>query len=69
MISVPMPAFDVTDLLRAATEYVQHEDPLQALYALCGLETTPVKSGYMARAHVVFPFLTRPTLAFRFANH
>ena len=50
MISVPMPAFDATDLVRAATERVQHEDPLQALYAFCELDTTPVKSEHMARA-------------------
>lgn len=50
MIAVPMPAFDATDLVRAATEHVQHEDPLQALYAFCELDTTPVKSEHMARA-------------------
>ncbi|GAA0432161.1 hypothetical protein GCM10009094_40910 [Massilia aurea] len=50
MISVPMPAFDVTDLVRAATEHVQREDSLQALYAFCELDTTPVKSEHMARA-------------------
>jgi len=50
MISVPMPSFDATDLVRAATEHVQHEDPLQALYAFCELDTTPVKSEYMAHA-------------------
>lgn len=50
MISVPMPAFDATDLVRAATEHVQREDPMQALYAFCELDTTPVKSEHMARA-------------------
>ena len=34
MISVHMPAFDATDLVCAATEHVQHEDPLQGVIRL-----------------------------------
>lgn len=50
MVAIKMPSFDVTDLVRAATEHVQHDDPLYALYAFCELDQIPVKTEHMARA-------------------
>lgn len=50
MAAIKMPSLDVTDLVRAATEHVQHDDPLHALYAFCELDKIPVKSEHMARA-------------------
>lgn len=50
MVAVKMPAFDATDLVHAATVHVQRQDPLQALYAFCELDSTPVKAEHMARA-------------------
>ena len=53
MVAVRLPAFDATDMVRAATKHVQHEDTMQALYAFCELDNTPVKSEHMARAKAV----------------
>jgi hypothetical protein len=50
MVAVRMPAFDATDLVRAATEHVQQPDALQALYAFCELDSIPVKAEHMAGA-------------------
>lgn len=50
MVVVSLPAFNATELVRAATKRVQHDDPIQALYAFCELDKTPVKSEHMARA-------------------
>ena len=50
MVAVRLPAFDATDMVRAATKHVQHEDTMQALYAFCELDKPPVKSEHMARA-------------------
>lgn len=50
MVSVKMPAFDATDLVRAAIEHVQQPDALQALYAFCELDPVPVKAEHIARA-------------------
>lgn len=53
MVEIAGPTIDLTELVEAALEHVQRSDPLEALSAFCGLDSTPNKAQYLQEAQAM----------------